>query len=287
MKTIPPTLAAHMAKGTTTLCRCWKVTLTNGVIYGFTNRDLDVVVQGVTYQASSGFDPTDLMGQTRLAVDNLEAAGILDGNQINAADLVAGLWDYAAVEVFQVNFADPSMGIDLLFKGKIGRISQEQGTYKAELRGLSNAYQQTIGEIYQPGCRASLGDSRCKVNLVALTVTGTLTGVSADALTLHDTSRTEPGPTGSATGYFDYGKITMTSGASAGLSMEIKSYTVGTLTLQLQLSRGVAIGDTYELVPGCGKRFAEDCVTRFDNAVNFRGEPHLPGIDKILRVGGT
>jgi uncharacterized phage protein (TIGR02218 family) len=39
-----------------------------------------------------------------------------------------------------------------------------------------------------------------------------------------------------------------------------------------------------ELSQGCDRRFAT-CRERFGNAVNFRGEPHLPGNDLLLRYG--
>lgn len=93
-------------------------------------------------------------------------------------------------------------------------------------------------------------------------------------------------PAGDA-GYFGAGKITMTSGASNGLSMEVKVYSPGLITLQLQLPRTVTAGDTYSLVAGCGKRFIEDCVTRWANGINFGGEPHVPGMDKMFQVGGA
>jgi uncharacterized phage protein (TIGR02218 family) len=45
-------------------------------------------------------------------------------------------------------------------------------------------------------------------------------------------------------------------------------------------------GCRVELRDGCDKRF-ETCVTRFANAVNFRGEPHLPGNDLLMRYPGA
>jgi uncharacterized phage protein (TIGR02218 family) len=53
------------------------------------------------------------------------------------------------------------------------------------------------------------------------------------------------------------------------------------------LPRGaVEAGCRVELRDGCDKRF-ETCVTRFGNAVNFRGEPHLPGNDLLTRYPGA
>lgn len=360
---ISTNLAAHMAQGTTTLCTCWKVTLQNATVYGFTDHDVVLSCGGVTYQAKTGFAASNIDTQTKLAVDNLEAIGFLDSVLITANDLTAGNWDFAEVEIFLLNWRDLTMGRDLLIRGRLGAVSQAQNTFTAELRGLTNAYSQVIGKLYQPSCRATLGDAKCAVNLAAYTVTGTVDSVSSNQLVLFDAERTEAGPTGAKAitaitkaatptvnstahgfvagqvvyisgvagmvqingqhyliktvpdansftlagidtaafstytsggtatpqgdaGFFDFGMITMTSGASTGLSTEVKAYAPGTITLQLQFASGCAAGDSYTLVAGCGKRFTEDCVGRFANGINFRGEPHLPGMDKVLAVGG-
>ena len=47
-----------------------------------------------------------------------------------------------------------------------------------------------------------------------------------------------------------------------------------------------AIGDLVEIREGCDKSLAT-CSGRFANAVNFRGEPHLPGIDLLTRYPGA
>ena len=49
----------------------------------------------------------------------------------------------------------------------------------------------------------------------------------------------------------------------------------------------IAPGDAYKLYPGCGKRALEDCRNRYNNILNFRGEPHLPGVAKLMEVGGS
>ena len=47
----------------------------------------------------------------------------------------------------------------------------------------------------------------------------------------------------------------------------------------------VAAGVLVELVEGCDRRLAT-CAARFGNVANFRGEPHLPGIDLLTRYPG-
>ncbi|HLL58748.1 MAG TPA: phage BR0599 family protein, partial [Allosphingosinicella sp.] len=47
-----------------------------------------------------------------------------------------------------------------------------------------------------------------------------------------------------------------------------------------------AIGDLVEISEGCDKSFAT-CTARFANGANFRGEPHLPGMDLLTRYPGA
>jgi uncharacterized phage protein (TIGR02218 family) len=280
VKTLNPNLLAHYQQGTTTMVACWKITRTDGQVFGFTEYDKNLMIEGLLYLAKSGFSPTDVDTQSKLAVDNLNANGILDSDVITQEELATGKWDFAAVEIFKVNANSVIDGRDVLVVGRLGEVKLGRVGFEAEVRGLANAYAQSHNLIYQPGCRATLGDAQCKVDLTPFTFTGTLDGVAPNGLTVFDAGRTE------TDGFFDFGNIRMTSGKSNGLLMEIKQYSVGQMVLQLEFASGVDVGDTYIIQVGCGKRFQEDCVGRFNNGVNFRGEPHLPGMDKFMLFGG-
>ena len=158
-------LLAHYQQPATTLAMCWKITRTDDTVLGFTAHDAPLTVDGVVYEAAIGFSPSNVETQTKLAVDNLEALGIIDSDTITADDLLAGVWDFATVEVFLVNWAAPADGRDVLTKGHLGRITVEQGKYTAELRGLADAYSTVTGQIYQPTCRAQFGDARCGIDV--------------------------------------------------------------------------------------------------------------------------
>ena len=279
MKAISQALKDHYASGATTLATLWLLTRTDNVVMGFTDFDKNITYNGVTYQASTGYTRTAIKDTVGLNVDNLEVDGILDSAAITEDDLHAGLYDYATIVVMRINWADTSMGVEILRSGKLGEVSTTDTTFKAELRGLTQQLSQNLLEVYQPACRASLFDVRCGVNPAAYTVTGALT-TGSTRHTIVDTSRTE------ANGTYNGGKLTMTSGLCIGLSMEVFSYTVGNISLVLALPRDVAIGDTYSLTRGCDKVFST-CKDTFNNVLNFRGEPHLPGMDQILKTGGV
>lgn len=279
MKTLSPELKAHLGEEVTTLATCWKVTRRDGTVLGFTDHDRDLMFEAVTYQAASGFTPSAIDSSAGLNVDNLDMEGLLDAASISEADILAGRYDFAQVEVFLVNHADLSQGRMVLRTGWLGEVRLRGGQFTAELRGLSQQLATRIGEHYTPGCRAELGDGRCKVALAGFTVTGTVTQAD-DRQVFTDSTRAED------SGYFAAGKVTFTSGANAGLSMEVKEFQNGQFTLALPLPASIKAGDGYDAVAGCDKTF-ETCITRFNNAVNFRGEPHVPGTDRLLETAAT
>ena len=274
MKTASSAMNTHILGETTSLATCWKVTRKDGLIFGFTDFDRDLVVESVTYMAATGYTRSAIHTIANLAVDNLDIESALDSDILTAGDLRAGVWDGATVEIFLVNWANLANGKIILKRGTIGEVELQDVTFKAELRGLTQALSQQIVELYTPDCRADLGDSRCKVNLAALTVTGAVTDMT-DRRSFEDSSRTEENA------YWNGGLVTWTSGDNQGRRMEIKSFVAGAFTLYLPMESNIAVGDEYSLRPGCDKSFAT-CKARYNNVNNFRGEPHVPGNDQIL-----
>lgn len=279
MKTVSTALATHISQETTTLATCWKLTRKDGVTLGFTSHDCDLVIDAITYKAASGFTPSMIANTSNLAVDNLDVEGMLSGDAITETDIHAGKYDHAEIAVFQVNYDDLAQGKLKLRSGWLGEVSYGSNKFIAEVRGLTQKLTKTLGELFSPACRASLGDARCKVNLATYTFTGTITSVTSGSV-FKDTSRTE------TSGYFDYGIITFTSGANIGLQMEVKSFADKNIILVMPMPFAVVAGDAYSISTGCDKTF-ETCIARFNNAINFRGEPHLPGIDKMLQTSST
>jgi uncharacterized phage protein (TIGR02218 family) len=275
MKTQTPALLAHRQGGSTTLAWCWKITRRDTQVFGFTSVDADLVIDGITYKAATGITPSAVESQVDLAVPNLEVAGILDSDAITVEDIEAGLWDAAVVEIFEVNYADLTQESMTLRVGTLGEVSAGENSFKAEVRGLAQLLQQSVGEVYAAACSATLGDSRCQVDLAPLTVTGTVTDVT-DRRIFSDSSRSE------AADWFGGGVVTWTSGANAGLRMEVAQFIGSGFLLHLPMPSEIAAGDTYSAIPGCRKRRTEDCNTKFNNVVNFRGFPDVPLNDKVL-----
>jgi len=284
-------LIAHLGGTGRTLATCWRVERTDGQVFGFTSHDRDLVFESVTYVASTGITRSVIQGRTGLAVDNLEVTGFFDSAAIDSDDLDAGVWDYAEVRVFDVNWADLSMGQLRQLRGWTGEVSREGSEYKAELRGLGSALNARIGELVGPGCAAARFDTRCGVSPTDYTATGAVTAVinnrDFDTDLATSTVRLTPSTTGNPTlDYFAAGMLTWLTGPNAGRRIEVKSYAVdGSVVLQLPMAGTVASGNTFSVRAGCTKARAF-CASRFGNVVRFRGFPDLPGLDRVMRIGG-
>lgn len=276
MKTLPSGLQAHLDGGATTLCWCWKLTRRDNVVQGFTDHDRSLSFDGVTYDAVSGFTASQVESSLGLAVDNLTLAGALSSATLNEDDLAAGLYDNAAIQIWRVNWAAVDQRV-LMRAGTIGEATRNDGAFQAEIRGLAQALNQPVGRVFGHLCDADLGDSRCGA---------TVSAAGGTVAAAYDARRfSVSGLGGFASGWFSSGKLTFAGGANSGRAMEVKRHAVsgGIVTIELwqAMSEAVAADDTFTVTPGCDKQFAT-CKSKFSNAVNFRGFPHMPGNDAVM-----
>lgn len=188
-------LITHLAGEVLTTCTAIKITRRDGDVFGFTTLDVGFTADGVAYRAGS-FSPSAVASSGDMSVDNLDVQTLLDPDIITAADLLAGVWNYARVDVMLWNYADLTQGSRILRRGTLGEVRAGAVGFTVELRGLAQALQQPVGEVSTMRCRADLGDARCGVNVAALAVTGAVTYANPDNRTFEDPSRTEPGPAG-------------------------------------------------------------------------------------------
>jgi uncharacterized phage protein (TIGR02218 family) len=278
-KTLSVAMQNHLDGETTSLCTCWHVTRTDGVEMGFTDHDRDLTVDALLYKAATGFTATAVQSKSDFSVDNLDLDGMLSSDDILESEILGGVYDYAEVEIFMVNFEDLTAGRIFLKRGRMGEVRVKRSKFIAELRGLSQHLQQHIGRVYTPSCDAVLGDTRCGVSMGAFTFTATVTSIT-DRQTFKASTLTQ------AAGYFTGGEITFTSGLNNALRMEVKEFSSTQLVLALPMPNSVAVGDTFSIKTGCDKTSAT-CKEKFSNLENFRGFPSIPGMNKILETAGT
>lgn len=157
-------LIAHIAGETTSICTLWNVTRQDGKQFFFTDSDNDIVYSGNTYLSAVGYNRTAIENAVGLTVDNLNVTGFLDSDSLTEAELRAGLFDFAQINVYVVNWADLSQGPIQLRRGYFGEVTfSDSGLFKTELRGLTQVYSQNLLEVIQPLCRTDLGSTKCKI----------------------------------------------------------------------------------------------------------------------------
>lgn len=285
MKSLPPGMQAHLDSGTTTLAWCWRLTRRDGVRFGFTDHDRALTFDGTIFEANAGFTASEIKDSVGLSVDNLDVESALTSNALTEADLAAGRYDDAAVEIFRVNWQDTTQRL-LMRKGSVGEVRRAGNAFSAEIRGLAHYLQQPRGRLYQYTCDATLGDARCMVPLNAAANRATAT---CAALSNEPAIITLIGFNTFAPEWFTRGICRATSGGNTGHAIEIKRHTVdganATTNIELwaNFPHTPSIGDTFEITAGCDKHYAT-CRDKFANAVNFRGFPHMPGNDFVVTV---
>jgi len=288
-KTISVPLKTEFAKGSNARAWCWYFEQKGGAVFTVTTWARDLLIDGVIYKAKDGVNPMAIQSTADGAVSNSEITGALAEEFVTEEQIVGGIWDNCFVTVFEVNARDLSMGRLALVSGWLGEMSAGIATFKAELRSLAQALQQQIGDVYQPMCRDRLGGPGCKFPIETLRVTSTLTAVSTRR-TFTDSAR------GEASDWYGAGVFRVLTGAYAGMEMEVHAFVAGVYTLALPLPFDPTVGMAYSVIPGCRKRHERgglfpagisDCKDKFDNVINFQGEPPsmFPGNNRILGLG--
>src|SRR6185369_13719467 len=118
VKDLPTPLAEHLKSQVTTICTCVAIRRKrDDRSFHFTDHDRVVVFQGQQYLPYNSFSRFSISSSVELDVDGLEITGMIRESGIQRADIASGLFDFAEVEVFIVNYESPSDGRLILRKG--------------------------------------------------------------------------------------------------------------------------------------------------------------------------
>ena len=246
---------------------------------GFTDHDQLITFGGLDYDSVAGFTPTTVESKSNMSVDNMEVEGQTFPSKITEADLFAGKYNFAEIEIFIVNYEDLTQGKMIVKRGRLGEVTLNKQMFRAEVRGLTQHLSQGIGDVYSPSCRAILGDAKCKVNLASFTVSATVTAVTSNQTFSSDTLSEEAG-------WYTGGEVEWTSGNNDGVKMEVKEFANEQVVLALPMGKSIQVGDTFDIITGCDKT-KDTCIGKFSNIINFRGEPDVPGMDQLFTTAGT
>lgn len=273
MRKISNKLKKILKEEVTTLAFCIKFSLKNGEVLGFTNGSNDLVIDGITYLANSGFNASALEINSALTADNIDIEAVIDNKIIKEEDIDNGRFDFADITFFLIDQENDGEQI-ILKQGYISEITRSNNKFYAAIKGVTQKLKHNSTNTYSPLCRVKFAGKECGLDLKTYSFRGEVTEVISKKEFI-DYLRYEEA------GYFNNGIITFLSGNNKNHMMEVKNYSNSVIKLVMDLPYDIEIGDEYEITAGCLKDL-NSCISKFNNAINFRGEPHIPGLDKLF-----
>ncbi|HEX7709458.1 MAG TPA: DUF2163 domain-containing protein [Sphingomonadaceae bacterium] len=251
----------------------WRVFRRDGVALGFTSHDRDLWFGGLVHRAAPGMLPSALRRSSDLQADSAEVQGALTHDAISAADLAAGRFDGARIEIGAVDWE--TLAAEVLYRGELGAISQEAGTFSAELLSAKATLEADPIPYTSPTCRAQFCGPGCALSPARFTHEAQVSALDLAANSVSFAGVEVPA------NMLD-GHLRWIEGPQAGLTMAVVSAEGLALVLDTALDPALQAGTRALLREGCDHTL-QTCAGRFANSVNFQGEPYLPGNDLLLR----
>lgn len=260
-----------------TVATFWRILRRDGVTLGFTTHDRDLWFDGILHRASPGMVPSSIRKSADFEADSAEARGAITHEAISGDDLAAGRFDSAQVRIGVVDWETLESAV--LYAGSIGTVTEEDGSFSADLISRKAELLRDPVPRTSPACRAAFCGPGCNLNPMRYTREVTLGSLNA----LANSARFDEAPDPAS---YAGGTLRWLDGPQAGVAMGVMADDgAGGLILDVPIDEGTAAGTRALLHEGCDHTLGT-CSSRFGNAVNFRGEPFLPGNDLLTRYPG-
>lgn len=138
-----------------------------------------------------------------------------------------------------------------------------------------DVYNQSLLQSFSKNCRANFGDLKCKIDKTVYSQIYNIKEMFGRTMVISNLDKEN--------GYFNYGDaILANSQADVQFYSKILSHSENLITLDKTIPDSMKHNKTVLLTVGCDKKFTT-CCNKFNNAVNFRGEPLIPD-DNFIKV---
>jgi uncharacterized phage protein (TIGR02218 family) len=258
-----------------TVATFWRIERRDGVTLGFTSHDRDLWFGGVLHLAAPGMVPSAVRRSTAIEPDSAEMEGALDHAAIRAADLAIGRFDGARVSVGVVDW--DSLQSHVLFSGSIGNVGEDGTGFSAELVSRKAELTSELVPRTAPTCRAEFCGPGCTLSIARFTHEATVREVDIARAAVRLSA---PTPAESLVS----GCLRWVDGPEAAVMLRVLANVGDWLVLDRTPPPELAAGARAIAIEGCDYTL-ETCAARFGNAINFQGEPFLPGNDLLTRYG--
>ncbi|MFN2099124.1 DUF2163 domain-containing protein [Altererythrobacter sp. MF3-039] len=250
----------------------WRIYRRDGVTLGFTSHDRDLYFDGTVHRAAPGMLPSSIRKTAGFSGDSAEMQGALTHASLSPDDLAAGRFDSALVEVGAVDWE--TLEREILFGGSIGAVEEEGTRFSAELASAKAIFGIDPIARTSPTCRADFCGPGC--TLPAAMVTQEAAIIGSDPAN----KKVDFGLPNFAD--FQFGEIRWLGGPLAGRISRIMAADPAGLVIEQDFSGQIPTGTRALIRQGCD-HLLSTCNSRFSNAINFQGEPYLPGNDLLAQ----
>jgi uncharacterized phage protein (TIGR02218 family) len=267
----------------------YTVTLANGATYRWTSSDSHVEVLintwvGVherwelvpTMYIPMPLERGDITQSVGLSVDDVNVTlfctdAPLFGDVTAQHFSLIGGFDNAHIKI-ELAFMDDA-GVFMpnfvhLFEGSVTDVAMDRSKVDLTVSSVLIKLDTKVPRVvYQPSCTHSLYDVCCTLNSGDFEVFGVVGAGSSTRQICFN----------SASGYFDLGRITFTSGRNRGFSRSACYFNVfdTAVVVNVEFPFMPEVGDEFVIVPGCDKS-RSTCRTKFNNEVHFLGWEYMP-----------
>lgn len=274
MRNISPELKAEIIDGKRAVLV--RIERDDGTVYGYTDHDLPLTVDGEVYTPSPGIKRVALTTTSDDRVSNQEfGSAWVDAPE---EDLLAGLFDNATVKTMICSWDKPELGAFIVDSGNLGVIQWTADGFRGDVQSHMRQLVRNIQFAYTASCRHKLFSQpgqftmgACTLNSASYTFAGAVSNVTTNRL-VFDVSGLGQGDT-----FCSNGTLTWSTGLNTGVKSPVKRHSVGgTVVIELFLPTpyDIVAGDNFDVTAGCDKTL-DTCKNKFNNVINFGGFPHI------------
>jgi len=248
--------AKNLIREGATFVFAFDLELENGKKLYLTNNSQEFTLEETTYAAYSSLEITKAHFNDS-AHDWVEIKGNYDNNAIEILDIIKD----AKVKI-KLIFIEQKLIEDIatLF---CFNVHKENIHFILHLKSQIHNLEKNVTKFYSKICRANLGDKECGVDLNSISQTVRISSISGTMIFLDIDKQL---------GYYDYGKVHFSDTSKPIL---IIRQTTNSLILAEAVPAEFCSATEVRISPGCDKKI-KTCCNKFNNVLNFRGEPFLP-----------
>jgi uncharacterized phage protein (TIGR02218 family) len=240
------------------ICYCFEITPAKSTTLFLTSGQEEIKSHDITYLPFSGVCMREAVFNDS-AQNHVYLHGIFEEKGINSKLDIT----YAAVKILIYT----SGRLQELVTMYCTEFIKNDLEFSIKLEPEVIKYNQSLLLTFSNSCRANFGDKKCKIDKQLVSYKSQITLISGSIIKCNEITH--------ESGYFKGGQVIACSEEGRAYSCRILSHFLTQIEVEEWFAGKVKILQEITLIPGCDKKF-RTCCNKFDNALNFRGEPFVP-----------